>query len=563
MRRFPSLTLASALCAAAAATTIGLAPASAEACGGTFCDAGPQQMPVDQTGENILFVLTEDQVEAHIQIQYDADAGAENFAWVIPVMAIPEFEAGSQQLFDNLLNGSVPTYGFNTVQDPCGPPNGFPNGGVGDGDFGGDDAGGDGDEEEAPDVVFQDTVGAFEIAVLDGGTVEGVMQWLGDNGYDQDPAAAPILAEYLADGFLFAAMKLKNGAGVDEIHPIVIRYQGTEPCVPLKLTRIAAQDDMDVRVFFLGEGRTVPTNFRHVLVNPLMIDWVNLASNYKDVISLAVDAESADGNAFVTEYAGSSATVPQGALHDPGWNAQPFADLGPSPVGVTQILSDQGMMDCNNGECFWGHALIEGLLKQYVPVPDGIDETLFYDCLECYEASIDLEAWDPQGFADDFQERIIDPGAHALGLLQQHPYLTRMYTTISPNEMTVDPVFRENPNLADVPNQRIGTLTRHCNGTGTMELPDGREVFLPDPNVWPDFVEEMPYEEEVAKAAQTGPMMTLVDNTEQIDVLLAEYNAQFDYGEGGCGCAVSPGKAGTVLALGFMCLLALSLRRRR
>ena len=43
-------------------------------------------------------------------------------------------------------------------------------------------------------------MGAFEVFVLDGGTVDGVMQWLGDNGFQQDPAAEPILGEYLAEG---------------------------------------------------------------------------------------------------------------------------------------------------------------------------------------------------------------------------------------------------------------------------------------------------------------------------------------------------------------------------
>ena len=47
-----ALTALTTLTAALALTT---APQEARACGGTFCDAGPQAMPVDQTGENILF----------------------------------------------------------------------------------------------------------------------------------------------------------------------------------------------------------------------------------------------------------------------------------------------------------------------------------------------------------------------------------------------------------------------------------------------------------------------------------------------------------------------------
>jgi len=59
----------------AAGVLVGVAtPRDASACGGTFCDTGPRAMPVDQTGENIIFVMEPGQVEAHIQIQYRGDA---------------------------------------------------------------------------------------------------------------------------------------------------------------------------------------------------------------------------------------------------------------------------------------------------------------------------------------------------------------------------------------------------------------------------------------------------------------------------------------------------------
>ena len=38
---------------------------------------------------------------------------------------------------------------------------------------------------------------------------------------------------------------------VSQIHPITLRYAGAEPCVPIRLTRIAAQDDMEIRALFL------------------------------------------------------------------------------------------------------------------------------------------------------------------------------------------------------------------------------------------------------------------------------------------------------------------------
>ena len=67
------------------ALALQLWPNHAEACGGTFCDSGPNSMPVDQTGENVLFHIGDNYVDAHIQIQYDPNTDAAKFAWVIPV----------------------------------------------------------------------------------------------------------------------------------------------------------------------------------------------------------------------------------------------------------------------------------------------------------------------------------------------------------------------------------------------------------------------------------------------------------------------------------------------
>src|SRR5205809_388416 len=102
LRRF-AMRLSSSIrvCLAALALAGVSAPRVAKACGGTFCDNGPKPMPVDQTGENIAFVMLPGMVEAHIQIQYKGEAA--KFSWVLPVQALPEVEVGSQGLFDKLL----------------------------------------------------------------------------------------------------------------------------------------------------------------------------------------------------------------------------------------------------------------------------------------------------------------------------------------------------------------------------------------------------------------------------------------------------------------------------
>lgn len=568
-------------------------PQTAEACGGTVCDAGPVPMPVDQSGENIVFVRDGDNIEAHIQIQYEGEA--EQFGWVIPLQSLPEFSVGSEPFIQALLAGTVPTYQLNTQRDDCslGDDGGFPPGDGAGGGTGGaaDDGGGDstGGADPGPDIVYQDTVGAYFITVLQGGTVEEVMQWMGDNGYEQPPEAEPILQAYLDEGHLFGAVKLTGGAEVDEIHPIVLRFRSSEPCIPLRLTRIAAVEDMDVRSFFLGSARTVPQNYRHVLVNQVKIDWTpsGLASNYKEIITQAVDAPMASGRAFVTEYAGSSEVVNRNGISSPAWDSGVF--LGIDPVGVIDELTSQGLYFCDldfGSGCSGTHPLVQPLLDEFLPVPDGVDRDAFYECLSCFADQIDLGVWNDVDFAAAMDARIIEPGQRALELLDANPYLSRLYTTISPGEMTVDPMFHENPELAEVPNSYQATRRILCNGDNVFILPDGRQVYLPAGAPWPDFDSEpawtMPSDEEVQEVMSAGAPVVLTNNTQAIDDALAAYNAAQGWaggegegsgsgdggaddqaGSGGCGCRTTRDGMGGLMLMVLGLGLGLASRRRR
>jgi hypothetical protein len=490
---------------------------TATACGGTFCDRGPTPMPVDQRGENILFVMDGKNVQAHIQIQYQGDA--RRFAWVIPVQAVPEFRVGSQPLFDALLQGSVPTYGYQ-LQNLCGGSTSS------DSSFMGGAAG-----DSGPSIAFQGTVGAFDVTVLRGGTADEVAAWLDENGYAQAPDAPAILQSYLEQEYVFVAVKLTGGEGVDAIHPLVIEYPGNKPCVPLKLTSVAAVENMVVRTFFLGAERAFPTNFRHVILNPVRIDWLNSASNYLDVVSGAVDSPAANGKAFVTEYAGPSTVVPRGRLFDDAWD--PGAFVGLSPDEAIGELEKQRLIVCKEKVCSFNHPLVRGLLSKHLPVPPGIDPEAFYSCIGCYPC-FDTSRWNSASFADDIEERIVAPAADALRLLDHHSYLTRLITTISPAEMTEDPEFHTRADQPDFGASHTAALVScFCSGVAMpVVLPDGRNVAVDvsiaiDQGIfaWPTWGTDMPWAERVEDIPVAGPIIELVDNAAKIDAALAVHDA--------------------------------------
>jgi hypothetical protein len=55
-------------------------------------------------------------------------------------------------------------------------------------------------------------------------------------------------------------------------------------------------------------------------------------------------------------------------------------------------------------------------------------------------------------------------------LFQQHRYMTRMYTRISPSEMTRDPIFLFNPDLPNVSNKHTAIGKAHCKPGANNEV---------------------------------------------------------------------------------------------
>jgi len=544
MNRLTTWTLlgAGALCLAAPA---------AEACG---CFAPPDPtVPVVQAGERILFSMKDGVVTAHVQIQYAGDA--QDFGWLLPLPSVPTLQLGTDEVFTTLVNRTQPKYRLTRqFEGECGfgPLRSFglsENTSVA--SAGAPPAQ---DADSSSPLVIQDSIGPYDYAVLKADSKDEMFQWLTDNRYFIPVGTDQTVGNYIRPGAFFLALKLKSGKSAGDLQPVVLQYPSQLPMIPIILTSVAAQPNMGVQVWMLGTGRAIPRNFHHAVVNDAVIDWQTGGQNYNDVIIRA--AKSApEKHAFVTEYAGVS-SVMANALDRPGRFGQKDVLVSqPDVVAFIDYLFRNG---------FPTSSQVLTILGRYAPIPSwapaGISPQVFYPNIRSFARNRDPSTltndYRPIEMAADLWTAIVEPSKAAQQLFTENPILTRMYTTLSPEDMNKDPVFSFNPDLHMVPFEHSATLTYFCSDQSTQQgdtpavlrTEQGWVVSYPGgTNKGPSVtLDDLPAAVRYEVLPEEGVPDVTIDNKGTIHKLVGPASA----------CAVAPG-------VPAVALLALALVRRR
>jgi len=480
----------------------------ARACGGFFCDRPnvPTDLPVAQTGENVLFAMDATspgmyRLEAHIQIFYTGPAN--RFSWVVPVDALPTLDIGNNAVFAALDRATRPQLMVTRKREgTCSDDQrmvGF-GGGAAD-STGGRAAPGANGGDKGVDVAFRGNVGPFDAVVVKADEPGKLKAWLAENMYYLSEEGGRLIDDYVLEQKYFVALKLLPGKMVNEIQPIVLRFEARGPCVPLRLTSVASLPDLRVNLWVLAQHRIVPENYFEITINEAKFDWLGGGSNYQQLLTEA--ANEAGGNAFAVEYVGPTTPLKETLVPAGGFPSLPIL-LQQDPE-VMQIFQN-------------------------------------------------FQAGQYQGMTIDqvLEAQVFKPRRAAQALFDSHPKLTRLVTFISPEEMRVDPTFIENSSLPDVSNLRTADATllcgareySSCNAPMRISLPDGKSLFFkaPDGDGWcgnpnPDrsAVDQMPSLERGWKREAIGEGALRFDNRGKIGAALA---AQEKAVVGGCGCAV-------------------------
>jgi hypothetical protein len=546
-------------------------PKSAEACGGFFCSSAT--LPINQAAERIVFADNGNgTVTAVIQIMYQGPA--QNFSWLLPISSVPmqgeTIGVASNAAFQRLQQATNPQYSLTTqVEGTCANDSrSLPGTSTG---AGGSTASGGGisvgPTKDGVSVEASGTVGAFDWTAISldptlTDPAQAATTWLHSNGYLVSEGAPGLLRPYLESGLYLLALKLTKGADTGSIRPLVLTYSASKPMIPIKLTAVAANDDMGVMTWLLSSARGVPQNYLGLELNEARINWFNASSNYNDVVTAA--ANEAGGRGFVTEFAGPSTSLSQTV-----WQASDEAQwqgfrstVYPSFDQLFQ--TSYNMYGTLDG--FWDAVQATVMLPAEVAFGD------FKLCPSCYS---DKVVFSPSAYVDALDKNVIQPMKTVQNLIDAHPYVTRLYTTMSAAEMTDDPLFTFNPDLPAVNNLHTATRFIECkpsvnqfDAPWRIELPQGGVIrgTATQVGVWPGEFASQPSNHRIVQLAAAGSGAVLEDNDGRIVASLDSYNASLGAAGGmtassGCsvGLASSPNRLGALAAVAALALL----RRRR
>lgn len=498
-------------------------PAPSQACGGFFCSQPPAPdvppEPIYQAGERVIFAFDEDndRVTMHLEIAYSGEST--NFAWLLPIPALPQGEGGdlpleqvlgisSTSLFDQLQAATDPKFDVDwRVQSSCGAQllTGIDD--VNQSNASGDEPLNDRDGEHEIQVRVRDeaSVGPYEAQLIEATDTDALYEWLAERGYFQDPKASALLSDYVKMDYKFLALRLRKGVEPGEIRPISLKIAMTSACVPLRLTSIAALEHMPILVWVLGNHRAIPKNFLHARVNPRALEWPG-APNYLDTVTKAVDTSA--GRAFVTEYAGAE-KIMDGLLYNS--DTQTFEQGVEASTDfqtlLTWVLTYYPAFDAD----------LRMAMSAHISMPDGLRGYPNGDCLQMWRdrgsvgaqpscESNDshvttpaeyygyLNYWmgqlggqieiDSDGLRAELLEVYFPARRDAQALLDEAPWITRFFTTISSPEMTRDPVFGFNAELAPISNEsttraRAVSDSLCRNWELQVTYPDGSKDIVP------------------------------------------------------------------------------------
>lgn len=422
-RRVRSIMTLASCCVALAA------PRSAAACGGEF--AGPPQpgsvtSPV--TGHRMAFAVSDDRTVLWDQIQYQG--AAEDFSWVLPVRPGAYIEASRDSWFESLdaattARISAPELSCSTGSEGsgCGCVAG------GDDDAAGGELAGP-PKDDGVTVLHTGTVGPYDTVTLASTDGDTLTTWLGDHGYSVPDDVAPIIAEYVSEGFDFIVLRLKSDAEVQQMTPVRVVTPGPRGPLPLRMVAAGVGDSVAITLFIIGDARYALPDLHEATLDANALSW-DFATNTTNYAALEQDAFSQSfGASYLTTFAEPNPFSRTSADAD----GKPFRYGSVGGAGSSSELSDlyfrQSAQNAGHpATCPSLNTALAGTLPVTATAEDGAEPATDFDC----------------GSYDDI-------GAALIGMHPASVWLTRVEMNLPRYQLTADCLVEPNDSQAPVSN---------------------------------------------------------------------------------------------------------------
>jgi hypothetical protein len=503
-----------------------------------------QSAPVNQAAEQILFVDNPDStVTAVVRIQYEGPP--QHFAWVIPVPGKPTIGVSSNIVFERLDAATAPQYWVEVTALGACMQEEHP-------DAASSAASGKGSAASTPDTPAaqvmkfdRGSVGPYDYVNIAvdralGDPAQVATDWLTTNGYDLTRLEGEALRPYLKDGLHLLAFKLTTGASVGAIRPVILTYESKRPMIPLRPTSVAAHHehhDLRIQVWVVGPSQAVPDNYRSLVINQARLDWltggkfvagtlpaggvgpfgpeVDKPSNYDALVAAA--AKEAGGQGFVTELAG-----PASQYRPKVWSSLDEQEL-PTISGQKYADGIDAIYAANRH--FGGWDGWKDAIEGATTLPAGVTIDEFSRDPDPFRGAAKV---DVTRFFQLLREKVIRPVADTAAILTRAPYLTRLYGTMNPDEMTIDPTFDYNFDLAQVSNIHIARQVIRCgpalnqrDAPWRMRLPQGG-VIVGKGAAWPVGQASTPANLKIVALGAAGSGTVVTDNSDDIGMSLSK-----------------------------------------
>lgn len=277
-----------------------LAPRAAQACAAPFY--GPTSDKTTVSGHKVAFAISPERTVLWHQLAFDGPPG--EFSWVLPVKKGAYLESSTDAWFEALdAFTSTRVYEIEPVCAEAEPDES----GCSSDSSSEVSAGGGQVAPPTVTVVHHGSVGPYETVTLSSTDPKALESWLEKHGYVVPDAVRPIIADYVAEGFDFIALRLLPGAGAEAMTPVRVITPGGDPELPMRLAGTGAGERVPMTLYVIGTARYAIPSLQELVVPTEQLVWDYAAGSSNYAALRGATLAKAEGASYITPFAARDA----------------------------------------------------------------------------------------------------------------------------------------------------------------------------------------------------------------------------------------------------------------